>query len=198
MGPLIKYTPNLILRVEDETKANLVLDLYLRNKLAFERFEPTRPNSFYTTDYHAAMLKREYKAYQLGSFLRYYIYTSDNLSRIIGAVNFNFVMPGDLPNPLEPTTPYAKFPFAEIGYKIDSLYQNKGYGYEACLAGIQVMQTDYGFRQIDARIHPENIASIRLAEKLGFQPICLEPNSANIMGKYTDLVRYSLDISASQ
>lgn len=46
MGPLIKYTNRLILRVENESKAKQVLDLYLRNRLPFEQYEPTRPASF--------------------------------------------------------------------------------------------------------------------------------------------------------
>ena len=56
MGPLIKYTNRLILRVENESKAKQVLDLYLRNRLPFEQYEPTRPASFYTQDYHWSCL----------------------------------------------------------------------------------------------------------------------------------------------
>ena len=63
MGPMVKTTKHLVLRVENENKANEVLALYDRNRASFERFEPTRPAGFYTIDYHAAMLRREYKAY---------------------------------------------------------------------------------------------------------------------------------------
>lgn len=185
MGPYIKYSEHLILKVEDETKAKEVLNLYLRNKAAFEQFEPTRPSDFYTMDYHASMLRREYKAYQLGTFLRYYIYRPYNVSRVIGSVNFNFIN-------------HEPIPFAEIGYKIDSLYQNQGIGFEACTEAIRVMKYDYGFSRIDARIHPDNTASIRLAEKIGFKPQCLEKQSANIMGHYVDLIRYSLNTSDIQ
>lgn len=182
---MIKYSKNLILRIESEVKAKEVLNLYLRNKAVFEQFEPTRPSGFYTLSYHEAMLRRELKAYQLGTFLRYYIYKAYNTSRIIGAVNFNF-MHDDVS------------PFAEIGYKIDALYQNQGIGYEACTTAINVLKNEYGFERIDARIHPDNAASIRLAEKMGFKPVRFEKQSANIMGKYTDLMRYSLNISDIQ
>lgn len=185
MGPMIKYSKNLILRIESEVKAKEVLDLYLRNKTAFEQFEPTRPSGFYTLSYHSTMLKRELKAYHLGTFLRYYVYKPYNTSRIIGAVNFNFMH-----------TDAA--PFAEIGYKIDSLYQNQGIGYEACVTAINVIRNEYCFERIDARIHPDNTASIKLAEKIGFKPISLEKQSANIMGRYTDLIRYSLSTSDIQ
>ena len=185
MGPLIKFSPRLILRIENESKAQDVLDLYLRNKKEFELFEPTRPDNFYTKEYHQAMLRREYKAYSLGTFIRYYIYLNGGSSKIIGSINFNFYR-GDA------------IPYAEIGYKIDAAYQNQGFGYEACKAALDVIKKDYDYKQIDARIHPDNIASIKLASKLGFKPVRIELQSANIMGKYVDLMRYSLSTSDIQ
>ena len=47
MGPLIKYTNRLILRVENESKAKQVLDLYLRNRLPFEQYEPLSISIFF-------------------------------------------------------------------------------------------------------------------------------------------------------
>lgn len=185
MGPMVKYTENLILRVENENKAKAVLDLYLRNKDEFEKYEPTRPDNFYTIKFHENMLAREHKMYRLGSFLRYFIYAADNPNRIIGAVNFNFLSDGTSR-------------FSEIGYKVDSQYHNKGVGYEACTAGIAIMKECYGFKRFDARIHPKNEASLRLAEKLGFSFVRIEPQSANILGSYVDLARYSLNTSITQ
>ena len=178
MGPLIKYTNRLILRVENESKAKRVLDLYLRNRLPFEQYEPTRPASFYTQDYHWSSLHREYIAYTMGTFLRYYIYLKDRPDKIIGAINFNIFRT-------------SREPYAEIGYKIDALYQNRGIAYEACEAALYVLEHDYQIHRVDARIHPENIASITLATKLGFRPLQFEPQSANILGHYVDLMRYT-------
>lgn len=185
MAQLIQQTDRLILKVEDETKARHVLNLYLRNRTNFEQFEPTRPANFYTLDYHATMLRREYIAYNNDSFVRYYIYRTYNTTRIIGSINFNFKFD-------------ESRPYAEIGYKIDSLYQNQGIAYEACSAAIKVITSEYNFTRIDARIHPDNIASIKLAEKLGFSPIRIEPKSANVNGKTVDLIRYSLNTSNIQ
>ena len=178
MGPLIKYTNRLILRVENESKAKQVLDLYLRNRLPFEQYEPTRPASFYTQDYHWSSLHREYIAYTMGTFLRYYIYLKDRPDKIIGAINFNIFRT-------------SREPYAEIGYKIDALYQNRGIAYEACEAALYVLEHDDQIHRVDARIHPENIASITLATKLGFRPLQFEPQSANILGHYVDLMRYT-------
>jgi ribosomal-protein-alanine N-acetyltransferase len=179
MGPTVKLTNNLILRVEDESKAGLVLELYERNRQCFDAFEPTRPESFYTEEYHALSLRREHKAYMLGTFLRYYIYSRFDDRQIIGAVNFNMHFDG-------------AGSYAEIGYKIDKAHQNRGYAYEACAAGIDIVARDYHIYRIDARIHPDNIASLCLAKKLGFKYSQFEPQGANIMGRYMDLLRYSL------
>ncbi len=185
MGPYIKYSKNLILRVENESKAEEVLNLYKRNKNIFDLFEPTRPTDFYTVGYHYTMLHREYHAFLSGNFIRYYVYKANNLSRIIGSINFNLFL-------------NQPIPYAEIGYKIDQLYHNQGFCYEACMCCLQVLKNDYGINRVDARIHPENYASIAVATKLGFKPIAIEPQSANVMGKYVDLVRYSLIISDIQ
>lgn len=177
MGPLETKTKHYILRVLDETKAKNVLDLYLRNRMPFEKFEPTRQANFYTIDYHYAMLRRERKAYEAGSFVRYYIFSPANSDRIIGAVNFNIYR-------------NSNGDYIEVGYKVDSLYQNQGIAYEVLTHLLPLVSSHYSINHFDARIHPENYPSIRLATKLGFKPLHLEPKSANILGRTVDIVRY--------
>ena len=53
-------TDRLILQVEKEDIADQLLDFYIRNRKQFERFEPTRPNNFYTLAYQKASLRYEY------------------------------------------------------------------------------------------------------------------------------------------
>lgn len=178
MGPAIQLTPNLILRVEDESKAAQVLDLYIRNRVQFEEFEPTRPTDFYTIAYHTQALRREYRAYMLGTFLRYYIYSRYDDSKIIGSVNFNLYC--------DETRQYA-----EIGYKIDHMHQNRGYAYEACMAGMDILAKHYNIHHIDARIHPDNSPSLSLARKMNFRYMAMEAHSANIKGQDVDLIRYT-------
>lgn len=185
MGPLETTTKHYILRVENESKAENVLELYLRNRMAFEKYEPTRPINFYTKEYHHAMLIREAKAYVDGTFVRYYIYSPANMSRIIGSINFNFYN--------KPSGSYV-----EIGYKIDTLYQNQGIAYEVLEHLIPIISREYDVYVFHARIHPENYPSIRLATKLGFQVGRLEPKSANILGQDVDIVRYCLVTSQTQ
>ncbi len=185
MGPSVLHTENLILQVENEHKAAAVLDLYKRNKIIFDKYEPTRPTGFYTKDYHFQHLKAEYNAYLSGSFLRYYIYTHYRTDRIIGSVNFN-IKEG------------KNGRYAEIGYKLDLLYHNRGFAYEACYNGIKVMKKYYGINTIAAHIAPDNSPSIKLAAKLGFRKTVTNELKANVNGHNIFLDLYALDTSEIQ
>ena len=57
----------------------------------------------------------------------------------------------------------------EIGYSISSAYQRNGYAYEALTALINLLQNELKIELIVAGVLEENIASIRLLEKLGFK-----------------------------
>ncbi len=59
----------------------------------------------------------------------------------------------------------------EIGYAIDEPYRRKGYAYEACRAVIDFSENRLGQEELFALIEPCNIASIALAEKLGFRSV---------------------------
>lgn len=185
MGPLIKYTDRLILKVIDGNYSSLVLDLYNRNKASFEQFEPTRPNDFYTDAFQKRTLQREYQGYSFGTFLRYYIFPKNNTKKIIGAINFNNLIGYPVKS-------------AVIGYKLDSDYQGDRIAFEACTAAINVMVNEYGIKVFHAHIHPENHPSLNLAKRLGFEYVGYEPNATNILGKPADLYHYVLTISIIQ
>ena len=57
----------------------------------------------------------------------------------------------------------------ELGYLIDKRYRGRGYAKEACRA---ILEYAFGRLELDevyARIDEENVPSLRLAQKLGFQ-----------------------------
>jgi RimJ/RimL family protein N-acetyltransferase len=76
----------------------------------------------------------------------------------------------------------------ELGYVFASTVHGQGMGYEACSAVLEWAEENLGAASYPAIISPENTASIRLAEKLGFtrqqdatyrgQPIALFRRSA--------------------
>lgn len=62
----------------------------------------------------------------------------------------------------------------ELGYIVGREHQKKGYATEVCQAIIEYAQQELGIEELHCFIHPQNQASLHLAEKLGFGP-CAEP-----------------------
>lgn len=172
-------TDRLILQVEDSSKAEQILSFYEKNRILFEPFEPTRPENFYTLSYQQAALQYEYSEIVKGKTLRYYIYLKDSPDTIIGSLNFSRIEHG----------PFSK---AAIGYKIDRDHQRHGYAAEACQAAIPVLFSNYKIHRIEARVSPDNLASIKLLEHLGFQFEGMEYKSIEVNGIFQDHFRYSL------
>ena len=57
----------------------------------------------------------------------------------------------------------------EIGYVIDKAFHGKGYGREAMTACMNWMDETHGRSRTICMIEPGNIASIRIAERLGYK-----------------------------
>ena len=172
-------TNRLILKIEDATKAKDILDFYQNNADLFDQYEPTRPANFYTLAFQNAAIAREYSDIVKGKTLRYYVYLKEQPDIIIGSVNFSRMEHGP-------------FSHASIGYKFDKSYHGKGYALEACRAAIPVIFDNYKIHRIEARVSPNNYASIKLLEKLGFQYEGIEYLSIEINGVFQDHHRYSL------
>lgn len=172
-------TSRLQLQIEDAAKADKVLAFYKKNAGLFDRFEPTRPNNFYTLAYQTAAMSYEYSEIIKGKSLRYYVYQKDNPDVIIGSVNFARIEHG----------PFSR---ASIGYKFDADYQKKGYALEACRAAIPILFSNYHIHRLEARVSLDNIPSIRLLEKLNFTYEGIEYQSVEVNGVFKDHHRYSL------
>lgn len=58
---------------------------------------------------------------------------------------------------------------AEIGYTLHSWSRGKGYATEAAAALCRYLVRELAVHRIEATTHPDNVASIRVLERLGFQ-----------------------------
>lgn len=57
----------------------------------------------------------------------------------------------------------------ELGYVIGVPWQGKGLAKEVCEGILWYAEETFGFDKVQVLIHPENAASVKLAEKLGFE-----------------------------
>jgi len=80
----------------------------------------------------------------------------------------------------------------DIGYSILPEHCGRGYAYEAASAVLAHARSELELARITAFISPRNVASIRLAEKLGLG----FERAARLVGDDTDVSLYSIDFRA--
>ena len=176
----IHYTNRLILRVLDSSWGRKVCQFYIENKDHFEPFEPKRVPTFYSVDFQTTTLAYEYNEFLHFRFLRMYLFEHSHPERIIGCICFNDIRMGS-------------FLSCNIGYKIDYRFEGQGYTTEALNYAIhQIMFKEYRLHRIEASVHPANIPSIRIMQKLGFEKEGIAKDFAILNNRWEDHIKYAL------
>ncbi len=172
-------TTRLILKILTPDYLREVLEFQIRNKELFEKYEPTRPDNFYTLAHQQAILKCEYKMAMKLSTVRFYVFTREDPRTIIGTVCLHDIL-------------RSAYSCCELGYKFDRAWQHRGYAREALAKAIDIAFYELGLHRVFARVVPENTPSIRLLRSLDFMEEGLEHAALQIQGKWTDHLRFAL------
>jgi len=169
---MIYETERLILRtLENNHKDLLMLSNYFKiNEKFLERWEPKRDEKFYSYENMKDMVSKEKELNLKKEGLSLYIFKKDNEKRIIGSIKLNNIV-------------YGVFLSCFLGYRLDHEEINKGYMTEAAKKMIDIAFNDYKLHRIEGNIIPENIASIKVVEKLGFAFEGTSPKYLKINGK---------------
>ncbi|MGJ5711452.1 GNAT family N-acetyltransferase, partial [Staphylococcus equorum] len=85
------------------------------------------------------------------------------------------------------------FQWAEIGYFIHNQYWNQGFAYEAVTELVKQARDTLHFHRLEAHINIDNVPSIVLIEKVGFQFECVRKGFIFENGKWTDHYVYYLN-----
>jgi RimJ/RimL family protein N-acetyltransferase len=80
----------------------------------------------------------------------------------------------------------------EIGYILHPDVWGRGLAFEACRAALDHLFTTTGHAEATADVDPENAASIRLLEKLGFVRTGFRARTWNVGGEWKDSFFYGL------
>lgn len=177
---LIYYTKRLILKVLDPSWAAKVCTFYKENKDHFEPFEPKRVPNFYSLDFQSANLSYEYNEFLHFRHLRFYLFEQEHPDRIIGSICFSNIRSGS-------------FLSCSIGYKIDYRFEGRGYTTEALDFAIHnIIFTEYGLHRIEAAVHPANIPSLRIMEKLHFEREGIARDFAFLNDRWENHIKYAL------
>lgn len=175
----IYETERLLLKILDQSYAELVLDYYLRNRFFLEEWESIKYEEFYTKKYQQEQLVKELSNIENNNSFRLWIFKKQDERRIIGSVVFNNIVRGS-------------FLSCHLGYKLDKDEINKGYITETIQKGIDIMFNEFGLHRIEANIMPKNKRSLRIAQKLGFYNEGLAYKYLKINGKWEDHIHMVL------
>lgn len=177
---LFEYsTQRLLLKIIKPEQADQVLDFYLRDRKLFEQFEPERMENFYTSKFQKQILSFENKMTIQGSLYRFYVYEKSNPYRIIGTICFHHINRGH-------------FSTCEIGYKFSSACHHMGYATEAMQLVIGIIFGELRLHRIAAWVLPDNMPSVRLLDRLGFEFEGICRSYLFLQGKWRDHAQYSL------
>ncbi len=82
--------------------------------------------------------------------------------------------------------------WAQIGYWIDEGHAGRGIMPTAVAMACDHCFASMGLHRIEIAIRPENVASLRIVEKLGFTQVGLAPRYLHINGRWHDHLLFGL------
>jgi ribosomal-protein-alanine N-acetyltransferase len=83
---------------------------------------------------------------------------------------------------------------AEIGYSLNPRYWHRGYATEAAKRLVDYLVRELQVREIFATSRPENVASVRVLEKLGMRQVDLYRKNVLIRGEWRDTLVFSVKV----
>ncbi|MBQ3600141.1 MAG: GNAT family N-acetyltransferase [Lachnospiraceae bacterium] len=175
---MMYHTERLDLQVLNASAYKKVLRFYEENKLHFEPWEAKRTKTFYTNQYHEALLDAEYNQILKGNLLRLYVFLKENKEEIIGTVSLNNIQRGP-------------FQTCTIGYKVHRRFCNQGIGKEMIQKALKIALDDLKLHRIEALVHPLNILSIKLLESTHFEREGTAREAAFFCDSWQDMYRYA-------
>ena len=176
---MVYQTNRLILKILTPEYVREVLTFQMRNQELFERYEPARPDNFYTYAHQNFIMKAEFKLATRLTTIRFYAFLPHDMHTIVGTVCLHNVQK-------------APYHCCEIGYKFDAAYHHQGYAREAVSKALEIAFSDLGLHKVFARVMPENAASIRLLTALQFVEEGVEYDSTLIRGRWENHLRFSM------
>lgn len=175
-------TQRLQLKILDESAANMVLTFLNQGADIFDEYESDKPSDFYTKDTQKRLLRLETDMVHQKRGVRFYVFRKENPLRIIGTISVSAVRP-------------HPFDSAMVGYKFHPLYWGNGYATEALEKVTQIVGPVLGIHRLEAFVLPENIASCKLLERVGFELEGTAHSALEVKGERRDHLQYGYVIN---
>ena len=151
-------TPRLILRPFEETDIEEAFGWFGYSTVM--QFTPAGPDKSLE---QTKLRIRDYQAHQAAHGFSKWVMVERSSSRLIGDSGL-FVL--------------EEYGWVDLGFRLARMFWGKGLATEAASAWTHAAFEDYQLSELGAFSHPDNVASMRVLEKLGFRPI----RQAAVMG----------------
>ena len=162
----------IFIRFFENTDAESLLDLHLRNCELFQKYSPTFDHDFYTLDSKSKHINNSIKQREEDKNYSFGIYLKDN-GKLVGDVSLYHISRGALQRCL-------------IGYSLDKQYNGRGYTTEAVSLAVEFAFNELKLHRVDAGVMLRNIGSMRVLEKVGFHREGIEQKGVKINGQWED------------
>lgn len=162
----------IFIRFFEDADAEALLDLHIRNREFFQNFSPTLGDDYYTLDSKRNYIANGVKLREKGEDYSFGIFLKDN-GRLVGGVSLFHIFRGPLQRCM-------------IGYSLDKLHNGNGYMTEAVSLAVEFAFDELKLHRVEAGVRPDNIGSMRVLEKAGFQKEGIEREGVKINGRWED------------
>jgi ribosomal-protein-alanine N-acetyltransferase len=163
-----------VLRAFEPGDAPALLDSYLRNREHLRRYDPVRPDAFYTLAGQQRRLDSILQQQQAGTLLGTAMLRD---GEVLGTAMLNTIVRGAACT-------------ASLGYWVaaDALRQGLASATVAALCKLSDQELD--LHRLSASTHPTNVASQRVLAKNGFEKFGFAPRYLHINGAWSDAILF--------
>jgi [ribosomal protein S5]-alanine N-acetyltransferase len=162
--------------VPDDAEAQL--GLLERNREFFRPYEPLRPAEQWSVEAQRQLLFESSERADRGDEFNFGVFKSEG-DLLIGRVNLSNIV-------------RRAFQNAYIGYYLDRAHNGRGFMTNAVDAAVDFGLGGGRLHRIQAAVMPENHASIRVVEKVGFRHEGFAPHYLRIDGEWRDHNLYAI------
>ncbi|WAT08953.1 GNAT family N-acetyltransferase [Rouxiella badensis] len=173
----IGSTP-LYLKILTPEDTRRVEDYFSQNLAHLARWEPVRPDGFYSRAQIQQRLANGQSEAALGSSYQFGIFSREN-GDMLGACNFTGIARG-------------AFQACHLGYSLAENRQGQGIMTQALSRSIQFIFEDVGLHRVMAAYIPGNEKSARVLERLGFEKEGYAKSYLKIAGHWQDHILTAL------
>ena len=171
-------TDRLLLQAPDATPGSpqvaAVADFYRRNAAHFAPWDPPLPPDHAAPERIAQALAEGAEAFAAGRALRWWLQLADEPGRVVGQVHLSSLVRG-------------AFQSCHLGYALDADCQGRGLMHEALRRVVdEAFSPRLNLHRIQAAVRPENLRSLAVLARLGFEDIGLARSYLFIDGAWRD------------